>query len=62
MHTQVDDTATKQSDISVKPITFPMGMMKPIVTKWIIGAVYYIYTHPVLMRNGFRAAGITDAK
>ena len=35
--------------------------MKPIAAKWIIDAVYYIYTHPVLIRNGFRAAGITNA-
>jgi len=35
--------------------------MKPIAAKWIIDAVYYIYTEPVLIRNGFRAAGITNA-
>jgi len=50
----------KQSDVNFKPITFPMGIMKPIAAKWIMDAVHYIYTHPVLIRNGFRAAGITD--
>ena len=61
MLTQVDHTSTKQTDINFKPITFPMGRMKPIAAKWIIDAVHYIYAHPVLIRNGFRAAGITNA-
>lgn len=30
---QVDDTATKQSDVNFKPITFPMGRLKPIAAK-----------------------------
>ena len=52
MLTQLDDTAgTKQSDVSFKPITFPMGRMKPIAAKWIMDAVHYIYTHPVLICN-----------
>jgi len=57
---QLDDRA-KQSDIHFKPIMFPMTVMKPIAAKWIIDAVHYIYTHPVLIRNGFRAAGIAGA-
>jgi len=52
---------TQLGDTNTKPITFPMGRMKPIAAKWIMDAVHYIYTHPVLIRNGFRAAGITDA-
>ena len=35
--------------------------MKPIAAQWIINARHYICTHPVLIRNGFQAAGITDA-
>ena len=60
MLTQVDYTDTEQSDVTFKPITFPMGRMKPIAAKWIIDVVHYIYTHPVLIRNGFRAAGTTN--
>jgi len=60
MLTQVDDTSTKQNNVSFKPMSFPMGRMKPIAAKWIMDAVHYIYTHPVLIHNGFRAAGITD--
>ena len=60
MLTQLDDSA-KQSDVHFKPITFPMTVVKLIAAKWIIDAVHYIYTRPVLIHIGFCAAGITGA-
>ena len=38
-----------------------MAKMKPIAAKWIIDAAQYIYTHPVLICNGFHAPRITNA-
>lgn len=50
-----------QGNVCFKPVQFPLGQMKPIAAQWIMNAHHYISTHPVFIRNGFRAAGITDA-
>ena len=57
MLSQIDDS--HQGNVRFKPLQFPLVQMKPIAAQWIMDAHHYISTHPVFIRNGFRAAGIT---
>ena len=44
------------------PVTkFPLNTMKPLVLKWMEELQSYMLAHPNIIKNGFRAAGITDA-
>ena len=42
------------------PIKFPLSTMKPVGAQWIKELYKYISDHPDIIRNGFKAAGITD--
>ena len=34
--------------------------MKPLGVKWLVQMYEHMITHPELMKNGFKAAGIVD--
>ena len=42
-------------------IKFPLSVVKPLGARWLMKAFDHIQSHPELIMNGFRAAGITDA-
>ena len=42
------------------PITFPLHLMKPLGATWIKELHTYLVKRPDIIRNGFRAAGITS--
>ena len=44
----------------LKPVAFPMSIMKPLGAKWPIKSYDYIVGKPIV-KNGFKDAGITDA-
>ena len=45
----------------LKPVAFPMKIMKPLGAKWLIEFYDYVVGKPEIVKNGFKAAGITDA-
>ena len=45
----------------LKPVAFPMSIMKPLGAKWLIEFYDYIIGKPEIVKNGFKDAGITDA-
>ena len=59
MLSQIDDS--HQGNVQFKPVQFPLIQMKPFAARWIMDAHHYISTHPIFIRNGFHAAGITGA-
>ena len=42
------------------PIKIHLSMMKRVGAQWIKELYEYISDHPDIIRNGFKAAGITD--
>ena len=42
------------------PIKFPLSTMKPVGAQWIKELYKYISDHPDIIRNGFKAAGVTE--
>ena len=44
-----------------KPVAFPMKIMKPLGAKWLIEFHDYMRGKPEVVKNGFKAAGITNA-
>ena len=45
---------------SLEPIKFPLQVMKPLGAQWIMELHAYMLSKPEIIKNGFRAAGITD--
>ena len=45
----------------MKPIQFPMSQMKPLGAQWLIELHQHMLTCPETIRNGFKAAGISNA-
>ena len=45
----------------LKPVAFPMKIMKLLGAKWLIEFYDYVVGKPEIVKNGFKAAGITDA-
>ena len=41
------------------PIKLPLSVMKPLGAKWLMKAFNHIQSHPTMIKNGFKAAGIT---
>ena len=50
----------QKDDVPLKPVTFPMHLMKPLGAQWLIQFSSYMDANPDIIRNGFRAARITD--
>jgi len=48
------------SGTEVKPVKFPMGVMKPLGTQRILKMYDHLLAHPDIIQNGFKAAGIVD--
>jgi len=44
------------------PIKFPMNLMKPLETQWVMELYSYMLNHPEIIHNRFHAAGILDAE
>ena len=44
----------------LEPIKFPLQVMKPLGAQWIMELHAYMLAKPEIIKNGFRAAGITD--
>ena len=59
MLSQIDDS--HQGNVRFKPVQFPLAQMKRIAALWITDARRCIFTHPIFIQNGFRAARITGA-
>ena len=45
----------------IKPVKFPMGVMKPLGAQWILKMYDHLLAHPDIIRNGFKAAGIVNS-
>ena len=41
-------------------IKLPLSVMKPLGAKWLMKAFDHIQSQPTMIKNGFKAAGITD--
>ena len=41
------------------PIKLPLSVMKPLGAKWLMKSFDHIQSHPTMIKNGFKAAGIT---
>ena len=50
----------QQDDMPLKPVTFPMHIMKPLRAQWLIEFSSYMDANPDIVRNGAQAAGITS--
>ena len=50
----------QKDNVPLKPVTFPMHVMKPLGAQWLIQFSSYMDANPDIIRNGFRATGITD--
>ena len=48
-----------QSD-QYKPVQMPLSVMKPLDAIWLKKAFDHVQTHPDLIKNGFKAAGISN--
>ena len=57
------EEAVKQEEEmnALKPVSFPMSVMKPLGVKWLIEFYDFVIGKPELVKNGFKAAGIMDA-
>jgi len=44
-----------------KPVQMPLSVMKPLGTTWLKNAFDHIQSHPDLVKNAFKAAGISSA-
>ena len=44
-----------------EPVDLRLSIMKPLAAQWIIEMYSYFQSHPDIIRNGFRAAGICDS-
>ena len=44
----------------LEPIKFPLQVIKPLVAQWIMELHAHMLAKPEIIKNGFRAAGITD--
>lgn len=53
-------TEANKSDLALTPVDFCLSTIKPLHAQWIIDAYDYIKSKPVIIRNGFKAAGIID--
>ena len=49
----------KEEGSTLKPVTFSMHVMKPMGFQWLKEFYAYMKNNPEIVRNGFRAAGIT---
>ena len=47
-------------ETSLEPIKFPLQVMKPLGAQWIMELHAHMLAKPGIVKNGFRAAGITD--
>ena len=45
---------------SVVPVNLRMSIMKPLGAAWLVGAYNYIKAKDSMVKNSFKAAGITD--
>ena len=43
------------------PADLRLAVMKPLGAQWLLNAFTYLKNNKEIIRNGFRAAGITDA-
>ena len=43
-----------------EPVDMRLSIMKPLMSQWIIEMYNYFQSHTDIVKNGFRAAGITD--
>jgi len=49
------------SGTEIKPVKFPMAVMKPLGAQWILKMYDHLLAHPDIIRNGFKAAGIMNS-
>ena len=48
------------SSSGIKPVKFPMAVMKPLSARWLKEMYDHLLAHPDIITNGFNAAGITE--
>ena len=44
-----------------KPIDLKLSRMKPLGAQWFVNTFYHVQNNPEIVRNGFRAAGISNS-
>ena len=49
-----------EDSTEIKPVDLKMSIVKPLGAKWMIKLYEYFKLHPEIIKNGFRAVGITD--
>ena len=50
----------QQDGMPLKPVTFPMHIMKPLGVQLLVEFSSYMDANPDIIRSGFQAAGITS--
>ena len=44
----------------MKPVDLKLSIVKPLGAQWMIELYNHLKSHPEIIQNGFRAAGITE--
>ena len=47
-----------ESKTAAQSVDLAMSVVKPLSVKWMIGVYDYMRTHPEIIKNGFKEAGI----
>ena len=49
-----------QNNTEMKPVDLKLSIVKPLGAQWMIKLYNHLKSHPEIIQNGFRAAGITE--
>ena len=55
------DSSDEDTRAEFEPVDTSAARMKSLGGKWLVDAINYLESHPAILTNGFKAAGITDA-